>query len=96
MKKFRETAFISICVLFSLAMLVLCMVSSIELNKVNDFAAACERELKELESENEVLRVELENSLSLEELERYALEVLGMQHCSPGQIFYIEHIDTVG
>ena len=31
---------------------------------------------------------------SLEELEAYAVGVLGMQRCSPGQIIYIEHTDS--
>ena len=96
MKKFRETAFILICVFFSVTLLVLCLVSSIELNRVNDLATDCESEIGILKTENEILRAEFENSLSLEELETYAVEVLGMQHCSPGQIVYIEHTDTVG
>jgi len=95
MKFFRETAFVIICILFSGAMLVLCLVSSIELNRVNDLAAAYEREAEKLKNENEVLRAKVESSLSLQELEIYAVQVLGMQHCSPGQVFYIE-LQTVG
>lgn len=94
MKKFRETAFIIICVVFSAVMLMLCLASSIELNKVNDQAAGFERQTEKLKTENAVLRAELESSLSLEELEAYAVGVLGMQRCSPGQIVYIEHTDS--
>lgn len=94
MKKYRETAFTVICIAFSLLMLLLSLVDFIRLAGLNDEAAGLEKEIICLRQENAVLKVELENSLSLAELEEYACGVLGMQRCSPGQIIYLEKPDT--
>ncbi len=74
-------------------MLVLCMLSSANLAAVNDNAARLQSEVNALEEENRVLFVKYENSIDLEGLEKYAVEQLGMQRCSPGQIVYIEYTD---
>lgn len=74
-------------------MLVLCMLSSANLAAVNDNAARLQSEVNALEEENRVLFVKYENSIDLESLEKYAVEQLGMQRCSPGQIVYIEYTD---
>jgi len=94
MKKIRETVFNSVCFAFSIFILLLCLLNSVKLAEVNDFAAELDREAELLKTENEILRAELESSLSIAELEKYAREVLGMQSCSPGQIIYIEHPDS--
>lgn len=74
-------------------MLVLCMLSSANLAAVNDNAARLQSEVNALEEENRVLFVKYENSIDLESLEKYAVEQLGMQRCTPGQIVYIEYTD---
>ena len=49
-----------------------------------------ERDLETLKNENQTMRVRYESMLRLDEIERYAVEELGLQHCSPGQIVYID------
>ena len=73
--------------------LVMCMLSSANLAAVNDEAAMLQSEVDALEEENRMLFVKFENSIDLESLEKYAVEQLGMQRCSPGQIMYIEYTD---
>ena len=81
------------CIVFSALTLVLCMLFSAELAAVNDEAARLQAQVSQLEEENRLLYVSAENSIDLESLEKYALEQLGMQRCSPGQIMYIEYTD---
>lgn len=71
-------------------MLVMSLLCSIRVTAVNDRAARLERENAALEAEIAVQTARAESRLSLEELERYAVEKLGMQRCSPGQIILIE------
>jgi len=89
-KKLSESLFKLICIIFSAVMIVLSLLSSIKLASLNDAATKTEKTVKELKTENDILRAEYENSMSLEELERYATEVLGMRPCSAEQIVYIE------
>ena len=63
---------------------------SIKLAELNEQLTALEQELTELKEENHILQAKSETSLSLEELERYATEELGMQRLKPSQIFYID------
>ena len=90
MKKIRETLFRAVVFCFSAVMIVLSLLTSIKLAAVNDKAAKLQKQIDTLKTENEILRAEVENSISLEEIERYATHVLGMQRRSPGQILYIE------
>lgn len=93
MLKVRETAFSIVCVVFSAVLLVLCMLSSAQAAAVNDVAAQLSEQIEKLEEENRLLYVSYENSIDLERLEKYAVEQLGMQRCSPNQIIYIEYTD---
>lgn len=79
--------------MFSALILVLCMLSSANLAAVNDEAARLQSEVDALKEENRALFVKYENSIDLESLEKYAVEQLGMQRCSPGQIMYMEYTD---
>lgn len=82
--------FRSICIGFSLAMLVGALLGSIELAELNEELTALEQQLEELKEDNRILQARSESSLSLEELERRATEELGMQTLKPSQIFYID------
>lgn len=82
--------FRAISIGFSLCLLVGALMGSIKLAELNEELAALEQELTELKEENHILQAKSESSLSLEELERYATEVLGMQRLKPSQIFYID------
>ena len=90
MKKLGETLFRAVCLCFSALLLVLSLLCGIRLTAVNDVAAERKREAERLKIENERLRARCESSLSLEEIERYATQVLGMQHLSAEQIIRIE------
>ena len=79
-----------ICIGFSLLLLVGTLMGSIELAAMNEELTALEQELSELKNDKRILQARYESSLSLEELERYAKEELGMQTLKPSQIFYID------
>ena len=82
--------FRAVCLCTAALMLVLSLLCSIRLTAVNDREARLTREIAELERENESLRVRCESRLSLEEIERYAVEKLGMQRLSGEQIIRIK------
>jgi hypothetical protein len=84
-----ENLFRAICLGFSALMLVLSLLCGIRLAAVNDLAADREREVKRLRAENARLRARCESSMSLEEIERYAEEELGMQRLSGEQMIWV-------
>lgn len=89
-KSINEHLFRAVCVGFSAVMILLSLLASVKLAGVNDEAARLEKEAQELKAENEILRAEYENSVSIQEIESYAVNELGMQRLMPGQIYYIE------
>ena len=95
-KRTSELFFNTIAALFSALLLVLSLLCAVETAAVNDQAAALEKENERLKTENQILQTRLDNSLSLEELETYALEELGMQRPAPGQIRTIEITEHLG
>ena len=95
-KRNTELFFNAVAVLFSALLLVMSLLCAVETAEVNDQAAALEKENERLKTENQILQTRLDNSLSLEELETYALEELGMQRPAPGQIRTIEITDHLG
>ena len=90
MSRINGIYFRVICIGFSLVLLVSALLGSIRLAAVNEELNALEKSLQSLKEENRVLQARVESSLSLEELERRAVEELGMQRLSPGQIIYID------
>lgn len=95
-KRTSELFFNTIAALFSALLLVLSLLCAVETASVNDRAAALEKENERLKTENQILQTRLDNSLSLEELETYALEELGMQRPAPGQIRTVEITEHLG
>lgn len=89
-KQLNETLFRAVGLCFSAVLIILSLLTGIKTAAVNDDAARLQRELDALKAENELLSTRYDNSLSLEQLEAYASEVLGMQHCEPSQIHYID------
>ena len=89
MDRREEGLFASIGLGFSALLLVLALLCSIQATAVNDRAAALERETAALRLENERLRARCEERLSLAEIERYAVEELGMQYLSADQIVLV-------
>ena len=90
MKRVNEALFRAVVFCFSAVMIVLSLLNSISLAAANDRAAHMRAQIDALKTENEKLRAAYENSISLEEIERYASEILGMHRRSPDQIIYIE------
>ena len=91
MGKIKETVFAAVCLGFSACMLVLCMLLSAQCAAESDRIQRINTAIEKLEQENRILRVRFESCMDLENLEKYAREKLGMQRCSPGQIYYIEY-----
>ena len=89
----RQTAnlmFRLICLLFSAVLAVATLLTGIDMTAESDRITARRAELAALEEENERLRAEAACAVSLEELEDYALHVLGMQPCESRQIEVID------
>lgn len=84
-----ENFFRAICLLFSALLLVLSLLCDARLAALNDLAAEREREAARLRAENARLLARCESSLSLEEIERYAVEELGMQRLSGEQMIVV-------
>ena len=81
-----ENLFRAICLCFSVLLLVLSLLWDIRLAALNDLAAGKKRETERLKAENARLLARCESSLSLEEIERYAVEELGMQRLCAEQM----------
>ena len=94
-KRSSELLFNTIAALFSALLLVLSLLCAVETAAVNDRAAALKKENESLKTENQILQARLDNSLSIAELERRALEELGMQRPNPGQIRIIDYTALV-
>ena len=81
--------------LVSAVIVVLSLLASAKLAEVEDRSEKLTKETALLEQRNRLLLAQCENLVSIEELERYAIEQLGMQRLSPGQVFYLETDDVV-
>ncbi len=90
MSKVNSILFCVICAAFSAVMLVMTLFGQIELARSSDMIAQMKAEAESLKDENGVLRARYENSISLEEIERYATERLGMKTPGAGQIIYCQ------
>ena len=94
-KRTSALLFNTIAALFSAVLLVLSLLCAVETAAVNDRATALKMENERLKTENQILQARLDNSLSIAELERRALEELGMQRPNQGQIQTIEYTALV-
>ena len=84
-----ENLFRGICLGFSALLLVLSLLLDTRIAACSDAAAEREREAENLRADNARLLARCESSLSLEEIERYALEELGMQRISGEQMVVV-------
>lgn len=89
-KRTVALAFRLICLLFSALLAIMTLLTGIDLTAGSDRIRSLRAEEEKLEEENQRLRAEAACGMSLEELEEYAVRVLGMQHCESGQILVIE------
>ena len=78
--------FRAICLGFSTLLLVLTLLWQIRLTALHSELRTLERELREAEDQKVYVQMRQSAQLTLEELERIALQELGMQRPEPGQI----------
>ena len=93
MKQLNESLFRAICLVFSAAVLIVFLLTTIDAAAERDRRGRLAREVWELADENERLRAQVQSELSPEAIERYAREQLGMQQARPGQIVYLNPPD---
>ena len=74
------------CCVLAGGLLIVSLFGEIRLGALRDETRTLEREKKMLEEKRSVLSVRLAERMNLEELERYATEVFGMQRCRPEQL----------
>jgi len=79
MRRRAEALFGAVCLSAAAALLVLSLLGAVRLTRLGDEAAALEQEIKTLREDNAYIRAVCESSMSLEELERRAVD-LGLQH----------------
>ncbi len=92
MRDARRTAdalFRAICLGFSALLLVLSLLTEAHMTAVSDRAAQMKTEIAALKTENEVLLARCESRVSLETLEKYAREELGLQPCRSDQLRFL-------
>lgn len=86
MQEKKHNVFITVILIFSAAALLLTLLSFAKLAALDDMTETLNNEISELKKENALLRAYTENSMTLEELEEYAENVLGMQRPQPEQV----------
>ncbi len=90
MKRVSAALFAVVVFSFSAVLLVLSLLAAIRLAALNDTALRLTAETKELREESAMLLAQYEQCVSIDEIERYAVEELGMRRCTPEQIEYID------
>ena len=90
MKRLSSGVFVAVLAGFSAVLIVLSLFASIRLAALNDEAARVEQETASLVEDNKLLIAMYEMRVSIDELERVAVNELGMQRCAAGQIEYID------
>ena len=86
----NESLFRAVCLSFSALLLVLLLLTDIDIAAEKDKRARLAARVETLAEENELLRARVEQRLSLEAIETYAREKLGMRSSVPGQVVILE------
>ena len=87
--RLKNILFCAVAFAFTVLSLFGYLVNSIKLQRESgELEEALSRNIRQKE-EIDILRVEYDNSLSLAELEEYALGKLKLQKCQPEQIIYL-------
>lgn len=92
MNRVSELAFRMICLGFSALLLVLTLFTHIHLVRTQSRITELETNLARAENEQITLQIQTASVLNLQELERRAVQELGMRHPEPGQIAEIEYL----
>lgn len=90
-KQLSEQLFRAVCLGFSAILLVMALFGQIRLVKTESRIESLEKAIVDAEDERVVLQIRLNEALPLEELERRAVQELGMRHPEPGQIVTIDY-----
>lgn len=90
-KQLSEQLFRAVCLVFSAILLVMALFGQIRLVKTESHIESLENAIADAENERVVLQIRLNEALPLEELERRAVQELGMRHPEPGQIVTIDY-----
>jgi len=90
MQRINEFLFEALLFAVSAAILVLMLFGCISLRRTEDEISRLQQQIEETRYENRLLSSQCDNVMSLEELESYAVNVLGMQQPRPWQIVYTE------
>lgn len=86
----NEALFRAVCLSFSAVLLVLLLLTDIDIAAEKDKRTRLAARVETLAEENELLRARVEQRLSLEAIERYAREELGMRSSLPGQVIVLD------
>lgn len=87
--KTRKT-FVAVLLLFSAMGVMLSLLGTARAAELDDKSEKIIAEMDEVKRENRLLQAKCETIMSLEELESYALDELGMQHICRWQIISLE------
>ena len=90
-KQLSEQLFRAVCLGFSALLLVMALFGQIRLVKTESRIESLENAIADAENERVVLQIRLNEALPLEELERRAVQELGMRHPDPGQIVTMDY-----
>lgn len=90
-KQLSEQLFRAVCLGFSALLLVMALFGQIRLVKTESRIESLENAIADAENERIVLQIRLNEALPLEELERRAVQELGMRHPEPGQIVTMDY-----
>ena len=90
MKRILDQFFLIIGIAFSALILVLFLFARIDLTAERNKSERLNHEIQELTEHNTILNKELEQMFSLEVIESFAREELGMQICRPDQLVYLK------
>ena len=89
--KVRERLFRAVCLVFSIALLVLLLFRQISLARTEAHIEELERGILQAEDESARLTLLEEESLNLETLEQVAVYKLGVRHPAQDQIFVLDN-----
>ena len=92
MKRVSALAFRVICLGFSALLLVMTLFTHIRLVRTQSRIAELEAAITRAENEQIQLQIKTASALDLSELERRAVQELGMRRPEPGQIVEIDYL----
>ncbi len=90
--KLAPLLFRAVCLGFSALLLVLTLLTQTRVVRTQSRIEALETAIEQAENEKTRLKIRRAEALSLAELERRAVQELGMQHPEPGQIITIPYL----